>query len=78
MKKLILIITSLLLAGCAKPVPYCNITWTCESGYCAAEEGGWSGTSQFTGSDDESQCIVWGTAFRYAGGRTSDCSCYND
>lgn len=75
MKKIILFFL-LGLSSCAPPyTPECTITWTCNSSYCAAEEGNWSGTSSFTGSDDESECIAWGTAFRYAGGYTSNCSC---
>lgn len=77
MKKLLLAI-ALVMSGCA-PVqpPTCTITWTCTSSSCAYQEGAWSGTGSFGGANYEEDCLAWGTAFRYAGGRTSSCNCSN-
>jgi hypothetical protein len=80
MKKLTLLVVVLSLAACAPitpPTPTCTITWSCQNTSCAYEEGSWNGTSTFTGADDESDCVAWGTAFRYSGGYTSNCSCSN-
>ncbi len=75
-----LIVLSLLMTACGAPVPTCTVSWTCGDQACAYEEGAWSGSGSFTGANDESDCLIWSTAFINANqgtNRVSSCSCSN-
>ena len=82
MKKLIII--GLLLSGCGNvnnSGPSCTLSWSCGNSYCANAEGSWNGTGTFTGANDESDCLVWSTAFLngtgYPYNRVGSCTCSN-
>ena len=69
------------LTGCGRTnnTPTCTMTWTCGNQTCANAEGAWSGNGSFTGSNDESDCLVWETAFLnsagYPNNRVTSCTC---
>ena len=75
-----LIVLSFLMMACAPPVPTCDVSWTCGDQACANAEGNWSGSGQFTGANDESECVAWSFVFINANqgtNRVSSCSCSN-
>lgn len=68
------------LFGCGNgQTSVCTMTWSCGNQGCANAEGSWSGNGSFSGSNDESDCLVWETAFLnsngYPNNRVSSCSC---
>ena len=77
MKKINLLVV-LLLASCGR-TPICNVSWSCGNASCARSEGAWTGSGSFTGNNDESDCLVWSTAFLNSQGypynTVSACSC---
>ena len=76
------LILALILSACGQvnaTQPTCTMTWTCGNSACERSEGAWSGSGSFTGANDESDCLVWETAFLNSAGypynTVTSCSC---
>lgn len=82
MKKVMLAVFGFGLVSCGPvPQPVCTMSWTCGTASCAAHMGAWSGNGSFSGANDESDCLIWETAFLNSTGNpynhVTACSCSN-